>query len=133
MKKVEAIVRTFKLEELHEQLWAMGVRGMTVTEVKGFGRQKGQTEFYRGVEYTLDLIPKLKLEVVLEDADVPRVVDAITHIARTGRLGDGKLFVLPVEEAVRIRTGEHGGNAIRTETKEELPPPRRPAEVRLHA
>ena len=101
MKKIEAIIRTFKLEEVKESLWSIGVRGMTVTEVKGFGRQKGQTEFYRGTEYTVDFLPKLKLEIVVHDEQVGQVVDTIREVARTGRIGDGKVFVSPVEEVIR--------------------------------
>jgi nitrogen regulatory protein P-II 1 len=133
MKKVEAIIRTFKLEEVKERLWSIGVRGMTVTEVKGFGRQKGQTEFYRGAEYTVDLLPKLKLEIIVHDEHVGQIVDAIREVARSGRIGDGKIFVLPVQEVVRIRTGERGRDAIHSEAKEEAPY-RRPSPVtRLRA
>jgi len=133
MKKIEAIIRTFKLDEVKEHLWAIGVRGMTVTEAKGFGRQKGQTEYYRGTAYTLDLVPKLKLEIVVQDEQVARVVDVIQITARSGRFGDGKIFVSPVEEVIRIRTGEHGRDAINVDRDEEASSPR-PAELaRLHA
>src|SRR5690242_6869817 len=115
MKKIEAIIRTSKLEEVKESLWSIGVRGMTVTETKGFGRQRGQTEFYRGAEYTVDLLPKLKLEIIVHDEQVGQIVDTIREGARTGRIGDGKVFVLPVEEVIRIRTGERGRAAIHTE------------------
>jgi nitrogen regulatory protein P-II 1 len=133
MKKVEAIIRTSKLEEVKESLWSIGVRGMTVTEAKGFGRQKGQTEFYRGAEYTVDLRPKLKLEIIVHDEQVGQVVGAIREVARTGRIGDGKIFVLPVEEVIRIRTGERGRDAIHTDAEEEATS-RRPSPVtRLRA
>jgi nitrogen regulatory protein PII len=133
MKKIEAIIRTFKLEDVKESLWSIGVRGMTVTEVKGFGRQKGQTEFYRGAEYTVDLLPKLKLEIIVHDEQVGQIVDAIREVARSGRIGDGKIFVLPVEEVVRIRTGERGRDAIHAEVEEEATY-RRPSPVtRLRA
>jgi nitrogen regulatory protein P-II 1 len=125
MKKIEAIIRTFKLDEVKEALWSVGVRGMTVIEVKGFGRQRGQTEFYRGAEYTLDLLPKLKLEIVVHDEQVDRAVDALEQVARTGRVGDGKIFVSPVEEVVRIRTGERGDDAVFAEAEEAIySPPR---------
>ena len=112
MKKIEAIIKPFKLEEVKEALAEIGIEGMTVTEVKGFGRQKGQTEIYRGSEYVVDFLPKIKIEVVLAE---DRYVDAVTAIiqsARTGKIGDGKIFVLPVEEAVRIRTGEKAEAAV---------------------
>ena len=112
MKKVEAIVKPFKLEEVKEALAAVGVQGLTVTEVKGFGRQKGHKELYRGAEYVVEFLPKVKLEVVVSDDKVEEVVKAIVKAASTGRIGDGKIFVLPVEEAVRIRTGESGEIAI---------------------
>ncbi len=112
MKKVEAIVKPFKLEEVKEALAAVGVQGLTVTEVKGFGRQKGHKELYRGAEYVVEFLPKVKLEVVVGDDKVEEVVKAIVKAASTGRIGDGKIFVLPVEEAVRIRTGESGEIAI---------------------
>jgi nitrogen regulatory protein PII len=112
MKLVTAIIKPFKLDEVREALNALGIRGMTVTEVKGFGRQKGHTELYRGAEYQVDLLPKLKLEVAVEESLVESVVEAIARSANTGRIGDGKIFVLPVEDAVRIRTGERGENAL---------------------
>ena len=133
MKKIEAIIRTSKLEEVKDSLWSIGVRGMTVTEAKGFGRQKGQTEFYRGAEYILDLLPKLKLEIIVHDEQVGQVVAAVREVARTGRIGDGKIFVLPVEEVIRIRTGERGHDAIHTDAEEEATY-RRPSPVtRLRA
>ena len=112
MKKIEAIVKPFKLDEVKEALQGIGVQGMTVTEVKGFGRQKGHTELYRGAEYVVDFLPKMKLEVVVEDHMVERAIEAIRQAAATGRIGDGKIFVLNVEEAIRIRTGERGPEAI---------------------
>jgi nitrogen regulatory protein P-II 1 len=112
MKRIEAIIKPFKLDEVKEALATAGVMGMTVTEVKGFGRQKGHTELYRGAEYVVDFLPKVKLELLLEDAKVPQVIELITTAARTGRIGDGKIFVMPVEEALRIRTGERGNEAI---------------------
>ena len=112
MKKIEAIVKPFKLEEVKEALAEIGIEGMTVTEVKGFGRQKGQTEIYRGSEYAVDFLPKIKIEIVLGDEKLDNAVEAITKTARTGKIGDGKIFVLPVEEVVRIRTGERGGAAV---------------------
>ena len=112
MKMVTAIVKPFKLDEVREALSAIGVQGVTVTEVKGFGRQKGHTELYRGAEYVVDFLPKMKLEVVLEDHLVERAIEAIRQAAATGRIGDGKIFVLNVEEAIRIRTGERGPDAI---------------------
>ena len=112
MKKVEAVIKPFKLDEVKEALTDLGVSGITVTEAKGFGRQKGHTELYRGAEYVVDFLPKVKLEVVVEDGLAERVVEAIATAARTGRIGDGKIFVLPVEQAVRIRTGEKGHDAI---------------------
>jgi nitrogen regulatory protein P-II 1 len=112
MKKVEAIIKPFKLDEVKEGLSAIGIQGLTVSEVKGFGRQKGHTELYRGAEYVVDFLPKLKLEIIVRDEQVNDVVDAIEKAAQTGRIGDGKIFVTPVEEVVRIRTGERGGNAI---------------------
>lgn len=112
MKKIEAIVKPFKLEEVKEALTGVGIKGITVTEVKGFGRQKGHTEIYRGAEYVVDFLPKVKIEVVVEAELVPRVVEAIMDAARTGKIGDGKIFVLPVEEVIRIRTGERGVNAL---------------------
>ncbi|MCS7336888.1 MAG: P-II family nitrogen regulator [Verrucomicrobiae bacterium] len=112
MKKVEAIIKPFKLEEVKEALSELGIQGMTITEVEGFGRQKGHTEIYRGSEYTQNLLPKIKIEIVLPDQQVEAVVDTIIKSARTGKIGDGKIFVLPVEEAVRIRTNERGGQAV---------------------
>ena len=112
MKKVEAVIKPFKLDEVKEALHEIGVSGITYVEAKGFGRQKGHTELYRGAEYVVDFLPKLRLEVVVEDALVERVVEAIANAARTGRIGDGKIFVSNVEEAIRIRTGERGLDAI---------------------
>ncbi len=112
MKKVEAVIKPFKLDEVKESLSAVGVQGITVTEVKGFGRQKGHTELYRGAEYVVDFLPKVKLEVIVSDEMVGEVVEAIKNSARTGRIGDGKIFVTAVEEVLRIRTGERGPDAI---------------------
>ena len=112
MKKIEAIIKPFKLDDVKEALSQVGVEGLTVTEVKGFGRQKGHTELYRGAEYVVDFLPKIKLEIVVRDEIVERVIDAITTAANTGKIGDGKIFVLPLEEAVRIRTGERGPAAV---------------------
>ncbi|HZV58644.1 MAG TPA: P-II family nitrogen regulator [Sphingobium sp.] len=112
MKKIEAIIKPFKLDEVKEALHEVGVSGITVTEAKGFGRQKGHTELYRGAEYVVDFLPKVKLEAVVEDAMAERVVEAIANAAKTGRIGDGKIFVMPVEKAVRIRTGELDESAI---------------------
>jgi nitrogen regulatory protein P-II 1 len=112
MKKIEAIIKPFKLDEVKEGLSAIGIQGLTVSEVKGFGRQKGHTELYRGAEYVVDFLPKVKLEVIIRDEQVAEVIDAIEKAARTGRIGDGKIFVVPVEEVIRIRTGERGGNAV---------------------
>ncbi|BEV01662.1 P-II family nitrogen regulator [Novosphingobium olei] len=112
MKKVEAIIKPFKLDEVKEALHEIGVSGITVTEAKGFGRQKGHTELYRGAEYVVDFLPKVKLEVVVGDALVDRVVEAIASAAQTGRIGDGKIFVMTVDAAVRIRTGERDDDAI---------------------
>ena len=112
MKKVEAIVKPFKLEEVKDALGELGIEGMTVTEVKGFGRQKGHTEIYRGSEYTVDFLPKIKIELVLADNRVDTAVAAIIKAARTGKIGDGKIFVLPVQEVVRIRTDERGESAV---------------------
>jgi nitrogen regulatory protein P-II 1 len=112
MKKVEAIIKPFKLDEVKEALNEVGVRGLTVTEVKGYGRQKGHTELYRGAEYVVDFLPKIKIEVVVPDGEVQKVVDAIIQSARTGKIGDGKIFVYPLEEVIRIRTGERGEEAI---------------------
>ncbi len=112
MKKIEAIIKPFKLEEVKEALTEIGVHGMTVSEVKGFGKQKGHTELYRGAEYVIDFLPKLKIELVVDDTIVEKVVETITNAARTGRIGDGKIFIIPVEDAIRIRTGERGPEAI---------------------
>jgi nitrogen regulatory protein P-II 1 len=112
MKKIEAIIKPFKLEDVKEALAEVGVEGMTVSEVKGFGRQKGHTEIYRGSEYTVDFLPKVKFEIVVSSGDVARTVEAIVKSARTGKIGDGKVFVMPIEEAVRIRTEERGEAAI---------------------
>ncbi|MCC6207589.1 MAG: P-II family nitrogen regulator [Gammaproteobacteria bacterium] len=112
MKKVEAIIKPFKLDDVREALSDIGIAGMTVTEVKGFGRQKGHTELYRGAEYVVDFLPKIKLEVVVEDDQVDACIDAVTRVARTGNIGDGKIFVTDVEKVVRIRTGETGPDAI---------------------
>jgi len=112
MKKIEAIIKPFKLDEVKEALHDVGLQGITVTEAKGFGRQKGHTELYRGAEYVVDFLPKVKIEVVLEDGLVERAVEAIEQAARTGRIGDGKIFVTSVEEVIRIRTGEKGAEAI---------------------
>ena len=112
MKKIEAIIKPFKLDDVKEALTELGVIGMTVTEVRGFGRQKGHTELYRGSEYTIDFLPKVKIELVVPDAIVEKVVAAVAAAARTGSIGDGKVFVLPMGEAIRIRTGEKGEAAI---------------------
>jgi nitrogen regulatory protein P-II 1 len=112
MKKVEAIIKPFKLDEVKEALSQIGIQGLTVSEVKGFGRQKGHTELYRGAEYVVDFLPKVKLEVIVKDEQVGQVVDTIEKAAKTGRIGDGKIFVLPIEDIVRIRTGERGRDAI---------------------
>ena len=112
MKLISAIIRPFKLDEVREALSDAGVSGITVTEVKGFGRQKGHTELYRGAEYVVDFLPKLRLEAAVPDALVDQVIDAIEAAARTGKIGDGKIFVLPIEQAVRIRTGETGDSAL---------------------
>jgi nitrogen regulatory protein P-II 1 len=112
MKKVEAIIKPFKMEDVKESLLEAGIEGMTVTEVKGFGRQKGHTEIYRGSEYTVDFLPKVKFEVIVADESVAAVVQAIVKAARTGKIGDGKVFVLPIEEAIRIRTEERGTAAL---------------------
>ena len=112
MKKIEAVIKPFKLDEVKEALHEVGLQGITVVEAKGFGRQKGHTELYRGAEYVVDFLPKVKIELVCEDGMAERVVEAIVSAARTGRIGDGKIFVSPVEEVVRIRTGERGEDAI---------------------
>jgi nitrogen regulatory protein P-II 1 len=112
MKKVEAIIKPFKLDEVKEALHEVGIQGITVTEAKGFGRQKGHTELYRGAEYVVDFLPKVKIEVVMDDGMVERAVEAIQRAAHTGRIGDGKIFVTTIDEAIRIRTGEKGKDAI---------------------
>jgi nitrogen regulatory protein P-II 1 len=112
VKKIEAIIKPFKLDDVKDALHDVGVSGITVTEVKGFGRQKGHTELYRGAEYVIDFLPKVKIEVVVEDSLVDNVVEAIENAARTGRIGDGKIFVFDVEQAIRIRTGDRGADAI---------------------
>ncbi len=112
MKKIEAIIKPFKLDEVREVLSELGCTGLTVTEVKGFGRQKGHTELYRGAEYTVDFLPKVKVEVILADAMVDKAIDAIIKAARTGKIGDGKIFVTDVSQVVRIRTGETGEDAV---------------------
>jgi nitrogen regulatory protein P-II 1 len=112
MKKIEAIIKPFKLADVKDGLTEIGVTGMTVTEVKGFGRQKGHTEIYRGSEYTVDFLPKIKLEIVLPDAQIKQAIEVITKAAHTGKIGDGKIFVLPLETAIRIRTDEHGDDAV---------------------
>ena len=112
MKKVEAIIKPFKLDEVKEHLNEIGIQGITVTEVKGFGRQKGHTELYRGAEYVVDFLPKIKMEIVVNDDMVQKVVETIEEVAKTGRIGDGKIFVLPLDEVIRIRTGEKGGDAL---------------------
>ena len=112
MKKIEAIIKPFKLDEVKEALQEVGLQGITVTEAKGFGRQKGHTELYRGAEYVIDFLPKVKVEVVVEDSMVDNAIEAIENAARTGRIGDGKIFVIDVEQAIRIRTGDRGGDAI---------------------
>jgi len=112
MKLIKAIIKPFKLEEVKEALAEIGVEGMTVTEVKGFGRQKGHTEIYRGSEYTVDFLPKVMIDIAVSDESVTKVVDAIKKAAKTGKIGDGKIFVLPIDEAIRIRTDEHGESAV---------------------
>ena len=112
MKKIEAIIKPFKLDEVKDKLHELGVQGITVTEVKGFGRQKGHTELYRGAEYVVDFLPKIKMEIVIADTQVEDVVNAIVKAAQTGRIGDGKIFITNIEEAVRIRTGERGEEAV---------------------
>ena len=112
MKKVEAIIKPFKLDEVKEALHEVGIQGISVTEIKGFGRQKGHTELYRGAEYVVDFLPKIRLDVVVSDDMVDKVVEAIVTSASTGRIGDGKIFILPLEEAIRIRTGERGPDAV---------------------
>lgn len=112
MKKIEAIIKPFKLDEVKDALHEIGLQGITVIEAKGFGRQKGHTELYRGAEYVVDFLPKVKIEVVIDDEMVERAVEAIQQAAHTGRIGDGKIFILPVEDAIRVRTGERGSEAI---------------------
>ncbi|HCX90190.1 MAG: transcriptional regulator [Deltaproteobacteria bacterium CG12_big_fil_rev_8_21_14_0_65_43_10] len=112
MKKIEAIIKPFKLDEVKEKLMEMGVQGMTVSEVKGFGRQKGHTEIYRGAEYVINFVPKIKLEIAIGDDLVSKVVETIEKSARTGKIGDGKIFIIPMEEAIRIRTGERREEAL---------------------
>jgi len=112
MKKIEAIIKPFKLDEVREALSEIGVMGMTATEVKGFGRQKGHTELYRGAEYIVDFLPKIKLDIVVNDKIVSKVVEAITKTAQTGKIGDGKIFIYDIEQAIRIRTGEKGDDAV---------------------
>lgn len=112
MKKIEAIIKPFKLEDVKEALAALGIEGMTVTEVKGFGRQKGHTEIYRGSEYTVDFLPKMKLEIVVADERAAEAIEAIVRAAKTGKIGDGKVFVTAIEQAVRIRTGDTGDQAV---------------------
>jgi nitrogen regulatory protein P-II 1 len=112
MKKIEAHIRHFKLDDVNDALMQQGVHGMTVTEVRGFGRQKGHTEMYRGAEYTIDFVPKIKVEVVVPDADLAGAVEAITRAAKTGQVGDGKIFVVNLDNVIRIRTGESGDQAI---------------------
>ncbi|MBI1824486.1 MAG: P-II family nitrogen regulator [Nitrospirae bacterium] len=112
MKKIEAIIKPFKLDEVKDSLNDLGIKGMTITEVKGFGRQKGHTETYRGAEYTVDFVPKVKIEIVVSDELVQRAVEAITNAAKTGTIGDGKIFITSLSEAIRIRTGEKGETAL---------------------
>ena len=112
MKKIEAIIKPFKLDEVKEALQDAGIQGLSVIEVKGFGRQKGHTELYRGAEYIVDFLPKVKIEVVIEDSMLDTVVEAVQNAAKTGRIGDGKIFISSIDEAIRIRTGEKGGEAV---------------------
>ena len=112
MKKIEAVIKPFKLDEVKEALHDVGIQGITVLEAKGFGRQKGHTELYRGAEYVVDFLPKVKIEVVIDDVMTDRVVDAIQNAAQTGRIGDGKIFISTINEAIRIRTGERGSDAV---------------------
>ena len=112
MKKLECIIRPFKLEEVKEAVTKVGVRGMTISEVRGFGRSRGHTEIYRGSEYTIEFVPKVKLEIVLQEENVEKVIEAVQQAASTGKIGDGKIFVLPIDETIRIRTGEKGSEAI---------------------
>ena len=112
MKKIEAVIKPFKLDEVKEELYQAGITGMTISEVKGHGRQKGHKEVYRGAEYVVDFLPKLKLEIIVDAAHVEMVTDVIARTARTGKIGDGKIFILPVEEVIRVRTGERGKEAV---------------------
>ena len=112
MKKIEAIIKPFKLDEVKDSLNDLGIKGMTITEVKGFGRQKGHTETYRGAEYTVDFVPKVKIEIVVSEDMVPKAIEAITNAAKTGTIGDGKIFITSLNEAIRIRTGEKGETAL---------------------
>ncbi len=112
MKKIEAIIKPFKLDDVKEALQEIGLQGMTVTDIRGFGRQKGHTELYRGAEYVVDFLPKVKIELIVDDGIVERTVEAIKSAAHSGRIGDGKIFIVPVEEAIRIRTGESGRDAL---------------------
>ena len=112
MKKIEAIIRPFRIDDVREALAELGVKGMTLTEVKGYGRQKGHTELYRGSEYQIDFLPKIKLEIIVADGMVDKIVDAIIKTAKTGQIGDGKIFVYPVEDVIRVRTGESGEDAL---------------------
>lgn len=112
MKKIEAIIKPFKLDDVKDALNEIGVKGITVSEVKGFGRQKGHTELYRGAEYVVDFLPKVKLEIIAKDENVEAIIDVIEKAAKTGKIGDGKIFVMPIEEVIRIRTGERGEDAI---------------------
>lgn len=112
MKKIEAIIKPFKLDDVKDALNTIGIKGMTISEVKGYGRQKGHTEIYRGAEYVVDFLPKIKMEIIVEADQVDKVIDTIVDAARTGKIGDGKIFVLPVEEIVRVRTGERGNEAV---------------------
>lgn len=112
MKKIEAIIKPFKLDDIKSALAELGIKGMTISEVKGYGRQKGHKEVYRGAEYVVDFIPKIKIELIVEASETQKVADCIMSTARTGKIGDGKLFVLPVDDVIRVRTGEHGKEAI---------------------
>ena len=120
MKQITAIIKPFKLDEVKEALQEVGIQGLSVTEAKGFGRQKGHTELYRGAEYVVDFLPKVKLEVIVPDDKITQVVETIEKAAKTGRIGDGKIFVLPVEEAIRIRTGEEGEEVLQAHTESEV-------------
>ena len=112
MKKIEAIIKPFKLDEVKDALHEVGIQGITISEAKGFGRQKGHTELYRGAEYVVDFLPKVRLEIILEDKQVEPAIEAISNAAATGRIGDGKIFISPIEEVIRIRTGERGKDAV---------------------